>query len=167
MSETENTNKYLCLRCHGSGEEPDLMELEGRIHSLKDQATGATGTKRSHLGQSQFVELHFKTTPKSVPVSAVVRMDDGTSHFAKLRNLDSTRDAGAPEPQTCADAAAMNPFKVGDRVRLKSETRWMTVLADCCCDPECGWVDRWGEHHCEAFPAAALTKFAPEDDIPF
>ncbi|QGZ33952.1 DUF2158 domain-containing protein [Stappia indica] len=77
-------------------------------------------------------------------------------------------DAPPPrEPQTCAEAAARNPFKYGDVVRLKSEDRWMTVVCPSCLDVECGWFDSSGAFHCESFHIDTLTKAERDDELPF
>ncbi|MCC4243393.1 YodC family protein [Stappia indica] len=77
-------------------------------------------------------------------------------------------DAPSSEPQTCAEAAARCPFQVGDVVRLKSESRSMTVVwVESGRDAECGWFDRYGEFHSQDFPIVALTKAERDDEQPF
>lgn len=106
--------------------------------------------------------------------SLLIRSADGVEIEREIKRINLLNFYNAlceefggrkPYPQTYPDPDTISPFKIGDCVRLKSETRWMTVLTDCCGAPECGWFEG-GRHHCEAFPTAALTKDPPQDDIP-
>ncbi|MEM7724332.1 MAG: DUF2158 domain-containing protein [Pseudomonadota bacterium] len=70
-----------------------------------------------------------------------------------------------PPFATCADAAAAQPFKIGDVVSLKSSAWAMTVTYVDCIEAECSWFDGRGRFKCENFHRDALTKVA--NVVPF
>lgn len=68
-------------------------------------------------------------------------------------------------PATCAEAAALAPFKVGDVVQLKSGGPHLTVEFLDCCTAECIWFDQDGLLRDVSLSFACLRL--AEENIPF
>ncbi|MBT56201.1 MAG: hypothetical protein CMF72_22720 [Mameliella sp.] len=88
--------------------------------------------------------------------------------FPRPAPPDGSNKTCADEPITCADEAAVTArmFEIGDVVRLKSESRMMTISSVGCVEICCIWMN--GSTLEEAdFHRDTLTKEPHPDSFPF
>lgn len=97
------------------------------------------------------------------------------SHSARISDDEIERvldekvlTSQVPEFMTCADAANATKlmFSIGDVVRLKSESRMMTVSAVGCIDVGCIWMNGSAIEEAD-FHHDMLTKKPHPDSFPF